>query len=59
MLTNIFCERRWEKSLAAVKASTRTAVTVPRTPPMEKRRLMHEARRRAKDEADRVRTFVN
>ena len=53
------CRRRWEESLAAVKASTRTAVTVPRTPPMEKRRLIHEAKRRAKDEAERVSTALD
>ncbi|CAM9456141.1 unnamed protein product [Ectocarpus fasciculatus] len=39
-------------SLAAAKASSRVAVTRPLTPPMEKRRLAQEAKRRAKEKAD-------
>ncbi|CAM9974061.1 unnamed protein product, partial [Ectocarpus sp. 8 AP-2014] len=39
-------------SLAAAKASSRVAVTRPLTPPMERRRLAQEAKRRAKENAD-------
>ncbi len=45
---------RWEASLAAAKASVLSAPTRPRTPPMEKRRLAQEAKRKAREKAEKV-----
>ncbi|CAM9927691.1 unnamed protein product [Ectocarpus sp. 6 AP-2014] len=45
-------QERWEASLAAAKASSRVAVTRPLTPPMEKRRLAQETKRRSREKAD-------
>ncbi|CAM9903155.1 unnamed protein product, partial [Pylaiella littoralis] len=47
-------QEKWEASLAAAKASSRTAATRPRTPPMEKRRLAQEAKRKAREKAERI-----
>lgn len=50
----VFKTCRWKRVLAAAKAASRMTVTRPRTPPMEKRRLAQEAKRRAREEAERV-----
>ena len=51
-VVRVWC--RWKRSLAAAKAASRMTVTRPRTPPMEKRRLAQEVRRRARDKAEQV-----
>ncbi|CAB1117996.1 unnamed protein product [Ectocarpus sp. CCAP 1310/34] len=52
LTTTMVGRRKWEASLAAAKACSRVAVTRPLTPPMEKRRLAQEAKRREKENAD-------